>query len=820
MRIDHVGYSEHAKAALKHSEEIAGKMRHSYVGTEHLLLGMLVESDSTAAQLLAHQNVTGENALKALLTLVPPVEADVPHDGRKKPEHSPRLERLLESARMEAARMDMQQTGTAHFLLGMLRDRECVAAKALLEIGVSLKAIFEEIMRLAGVDPSVYRDEPAEGGGSTGALAKFGTDLTALAKDGSLEPVVARDKELERMMQILGRKTKNNPCLTGEPGVGKTALAEGLAIRIAEESVPAYLKGKHIYSIDLPAMLAGSRFRGDFEEKMKTLIDEVIARDDVILFLDEIHTVIGAGGAEGSIDAASMLKPALARGQIRLIGATTTAEYRRYVEKDAALERRFQPVNVDEPGVDDAVRMLEAAAGRLGQHHHLRISRDILREAVVLSKRYISQRRLPDKAIDVLDEACARVAMRQYERSADRDGRTQELTAVRKEKEAAFLEGDMDRVRALHARQQELEESVRRADRRSRRRSDGKGAEVTREDIADVISSWTNIPVQQVVQSEAARLLNLEKELHKSVIGQEEAVGALSRAIKRGRVGLKEASRPIGSFLFLGPTGVGKTELSKALAASLFGSQDALIRFDMSEYMEMHAASKLIGSPPGYVGYGEGGQLTDAVLSKPYCVLLFDEVEKAHPDIFNLLLQVLDDGRLTDSKGRIVDFSNTVIIMTSNVGAKAIVEPKKLGFALKEDQAEDYKRMKSAVMNEVRTLFRPEFLNRLDDTIVFHTLRHDHLKQIVTLLVRQLSARLSEQMGVTLTLRDAAKEWIVRNGTDAKYGARPLRRALQTQVEDALTDRILKGEVAPGDHVTIGVSGGHLTVHIRHPKKE
>lgn len=804
-------FSTEAGRVLREMETIAGKMGHLYIGTEHLLLAILVHDRCAAAALLMKHHVTGERVFKALEKMVPAI----PNDGSKQkriPRRSPRLERLIESAAMEAQRLDVAEVGTIHFLFGMLRDRECIATRALLLCDVSLKALFEDMMQLSGVDPSVYRDDQKDGGKYSGALEHFGTDLTMKARDGALEPVAGRDDVLRRMMQILGRKTKNNPCLVGEPGVGKTAIAEGVAICIAQGRAPEFLQNKKVYSVDLAAMLAGSRYRGDFEEKMKALIDEVEELGDVILFLDELHTVIGAGGAEGTIDASSMLKPALARGAIQVIGATTTAEYRKHVEKDAALERRFQPVHVAEPSAEEAEVMLESVARRLEAYHGLTIGADMIREAIALSKRYIPRRCLPDKAIDVLDEACVYAAMRTGADLGVFDEDIEKISELKRAKEAAVLADDLEEAAKLQIRQRKAQRKLDRARKRNCTQAGKEERQLTKEDIAHVVSLWTKIPVQQVAKTEAVRLLNLEEELHRRVIGQEEAVGAVARAIKRGRVGLKDAGRPVGSFLFLGPTGVGKTELAKALTEAMFGTEDALIRIDMSEYMEMHSAAKLIGSPPGYVGYGDGGQLSEQVRANPYSVVLFDEVEKAHPDVFNLLLQVLDDGHLTDSQGRKVDFANTVIIMTSNVGAKAIVEPKRLGFATAEHADADYKRMKQNVMNEVRLLFRPEFLNRLDEMIVFHMLTDDELLQIVSLLADELSGRMLEQTGITLVFRRPAKELIAKQGADAKYGARPLRRALQSKVEDVLTDRILTGEIKRGDKVMIGVSGGQLSV--------
>ena len=607
-----------------------------------------------------------------------------------------------------------------------------------------------------------------------------------------------------RLMQILSRRTKNNPCLVGEPGVGKTAVVEGLAQRLASGVVPEKMKDKRIYTLDLPGLIAGSKYRGEFEERMKGLISEVKSNGNIILFLDEIHTMIGAGGAEGAIDASSILKPSLARGEMQLIGATTITEYRKYIEKDAALERRFQPVTVEEPSQEQCVQILRGLRGKYENHHRVTISDKALEAAVRMPQRYITDRNLPDKAIDVMDEACSKVSLKGYRVPDNLTALEETVKELAVQKEEAIRKGDFTEASLIQKEQTQAEEKLDSVKKRFRKRTAVSKPEVTEEDIAEVVSAWTKVPVQKLAESDADRLKKLENVLHKRVIGQEEAVSAVARAVRRGRVGLKDPRRPIGSFLFLGPTGVGKTELSKALAEALFGSEESMIRVDMSEYMEKHSVAKMIGSPPGYVGHEEGGQLSDQVRTHPYSVILFDEIEKAHPDVFNILLQVLDDGHITDSQGRKVDFSNTVIIMTSNAGAKAIVDPKKLGFAVKEDPAGDYKRMKQNVMDEVKMIFRPEFLNRIDEIIVFHALDKTHMKKIVTLMCRDLTKRLEDQMGIRLTLRESAKALIVEKGTDAKYGARPLRRALQTELEDKLAEAILNGEIKPGDRVEAG----------------
>ena len=635
------------------------------------------------------------------------------------------------------------------------------------------------------------------------------------AREGKLDPVIGREKEIARVMEILSRRTKNNPCLVGEPGVGKTAIVEGLARQIAEGIVPESMKDKRIMVLDLPGMIAGSKYRGEFEERMKKLIREVKTAGNIILFLDELHTIIGAGGAEGAIDASNILKPSLARGEMQLIGATTLTEYRKYIEKDAALERRFQPVTVEEPTEDECIRILEGLKEKYEAHHDVEIEEDALKAAVHMSCRYINDRFLPDKAIDVLDESCSKVKLRGFKVPENIVGTEIRCGKLEQEKEAALKAGDIEKASELHREQKEAEKKLEQAKKRFNKKNEKKKVPVTEEDVADVISMWTRIPVTRLNESESERLKKLDKTLEKRVIGQEEAIQALSKAVKRGRVGLKDPARPIGSFLFLGPTGVGKTELSKALAEALFGNEEDMIRVDMSEYMEKHSVSKMIGSPPGYVGHEDGGQLSEKVRRNPYSVILFDEIEKAHPDVFNILLQVLDDGHITDSQGRKVDFRNTVIIMTSNAGAKAIIEPKKLGFTQQEDQKADYKSMKANVMDEVKQLFRPEFLNRIDEIIVFHPLNEDNMKKIVGLMCKEVVQRAKEQLEIILVVRDSVKKHIVETGSDKKYGARPLRRAVQSQLEDKLAEALLNGEIKRGDHVEAGISKKEIKFTVR-----
>ena len=812
-----IKFTQQAQHAISNAEKAAKKLNHPYVGTEHLLLGLRQEFASVAGQVLAGHGVDEEKLLKLMDELVAPNKKT---EKRQKPKESPRFQYILEDSAREAAHFHMDIVGTEHILVAIIRDLDCVAAKMLITLNVSLQKMMQDIFVAAGVDPKAYQDELQDGlRGNGGAVEQFCKDLTAEAEEGKLDPIIGREEEIFRLMQVLSRRTKNNPCLVGEPGVGKTAILEGLAQRIASGIVPETMKRKRIYTLDLPGLIAGSKYRGEFEERMKGLISEVEADGDIILFLDELHTMIGAGGAEGAIDASSILKPALARGELQLIGATTIAEYRKYIEKDAALERRFQPITVEKPSKEQCLDILKGIQPKYEAHHKVKLTEEALKAAVELSERYITDRNLPDKAIDVLDEACAHVSLTGYKVPAHLTEMEDEKKQLGLQKERVIKEGDFEEASKIQKRQQELEKKIESTRKRFDKKMASSNPEVSVEDIAAIVSSWSKIPVQKLQQSDTQRLNNLEKELHHRVVGQDEAVNAVARAVKRGRVGLKDPKRPIGSFLFLGPTGVGKTELSKALAEALFGKEEAMIRVDMSEYMEKHSVSKMIGSPPGYVGHEEGGQLSDKVRTQPYSVILFDEIEKAHPDVFNILLQVLDDGHITDSQGRMVDFSNTVIIMTSNAGAKSIIDPKKLGFATKEDPQSDYKKMKQNVMDEVKMIFRPEFLNRIDEVIVFHALEKKDMKQIVTLLCKEFTARVKKQLNISLTIRDSAKDLIVEKGTDAKYGARPLRRALQTELEDKLAEAILNGDIQSGDMVAVGVSKNSIKVERKETKK-
>ena len=806
-------YTRQAQEALNMARKIAAELKHPYVGTEHLLFGLKRVFTGVAGQVLDKNKVDEEQMEKAMDILVSAPEAA--KKERKHLEYSPRLRYILEESQNEAVQLASEKVGTEHLLLTMLKDGDCVATRMLMTLNVNIQKLFQDLLLAAGIDPKEYMENQKDGETVGGIIDQYSTDLTQEAREGKLDPVIGREKEIARIMEILSRRTKNNPCLVGEPGVGKTAIVEGLARQIAEGIVPESMKDKRIMVLDLPGMIAGSKYRGEFEERMKKLIREVKTAGNIILFLDELHTIIGAGGAEGAIDASNILKPSLARGEMQLIGATTLTEYRKYIEKDAALERRFQPVTVEEPTEDECIRILEGLKEKYEAHHDVEIEEDALKAAVHMSCRYINDRFLPDKAIDVLDESCSKVKLRGFKVPENIVGTEIRCGKLEQEKEAALKAGDIEKASELHREQKEEEKKLEQAKKRFNKKNEKKKVPVTEEDVADVISMWTRIPVTRLNESESERLKKLDKTLEKRVIGQEEAIQALSKAVKRGRVGLKDPARPIGSFLFLGPTGVGKTELSKALAEALFGNEEDMIRVDMSEYMEKHSVSKMIGSPPGYVGHEDGGQLSEKVRRNQYSVILFDEIEKAHPDVFNILLQVLDDGHITDSQGRKVDFRNTVIIMTSNAGAKAIIEPKKLGFTQQEDQKADYKRMKANVMDEVKQLFRPEFLNRIDEIIVFHPLNEDNMKKIVGLMCKEVVQRAKEQLEIILVVRDSVKKHIVETGSDKKYGARPLRRAVQSQLEDKLAEALLNGEIKRGDHVEAGISKKEIKFTVR-----
>ena len=801
-------YTKQAWKAFQIAKKAAAQFKHPYVGTEHLLWGLKKVYTGVAGQVLAQNQLDEEQMKKAMDVLISTPEQGMP--GRKAVELSPRLEYILEESRNEAANFHSEKVGTEHMLIAMLKDGDCIAAKMLSTLNINVNKVFQDLLIAMGIDPREYAESQKDGEGQGGIVEQYGTDLTLEAKEGRLDPVIGRQEEIGRVMQILSRRTKNNPCLVGEPGVGKTAIVEGLAIHIAAGMVPEEMKEKRILVLDLPAMIAGSKYRGEFEERMKRMIREVKSAGNIILFLDELHTIIGAGGAEGAIDAANILKPALARGEIQLIGATTLTEYRKYIEKDAALERRFQPITVEEPSEEESITILKGLQKKYEAHHKVQITDAALEAAVHLSCRYINDRFLPDKALDVLDESCSRVKLRGFKVPENIQKMETECKTLGIAKEESLKVGDIEEASRLHNEQKDLQKKLEQAKARFDKKNTGKVVDVTEEDVMDVISAWTKIPLQRLSESESSRLQKLEKTLEKRVIGQHDAVVALSKAVKRGRVGLKDPKRPIGSFLFLGPTGVGKTELSKALAEALFGNEEDMIRVDMSEYMEKHSVSKMIGSPPGYVGHEDGGQLSEKVRRNPYSVILFDEIEKAHPDVFNILLQVLDDGHITDSHGRKVDFRNTVIIMTSNAGAKSIIEPKKLGFVQKEDAAQDYKRMKANVMEEVKQIFRPEFLNRIDEIIVFHTLGTEEMQKIVGLMCKEVVNRAKGQLDLTLHIKDSVKKHIVEVGMDKKYGARPMRRAVQSQLEDKLAEAILNGEIYRGDYVDVSLSKNEI----------
>lgn len=799
-------YTAKAKKAIDIATRISKSLHHSYIGTEHILLGLLKEGTGVASQVLADNGVEYDKVLELIEELIAPGNAvAVLEDGL-----SPRAAHVLEVSQAEAARFHSEKIGTEHLLIAMIKETECVASRLLNTLSVNVQKMYVDTLIAMGEDVSQYKDEFQNGkpgkrrnAEGTPSLDQFSRDLTELARDGKLDPVVGRETEIDRVIQILSRRSKNNPCLIGEPGVGKTAIVEGIAERIVGGMVPDTVLGKRVVSLDLSGIVAGSKYRGEFEERIKKVLAEVAKAGNVLLFIDEIHTIIGAGGAEGAIDASNILKPALARGEVQVIGATTIEEYRKYIEKDAALERRFQPVVVEEPTEEEAISILKGLRGQYESHHHVTITDEAVEAAVRLSARYINDRFLPDKAIDLMDEAAAKVRLHVGGDPREAAELRREIAEAQETLEQALSGGDLEAARKAQAKRQELDEKLEKLNAKAKQGSRRHHQTVGEDEIADVVSGWTKIPVKKLTEGEAARLKKLEATLHKRVIGQEEAVSAVAKAVRRGRVGLKDPKRPIGSFLFLGPTGVGKTEISKALAEAVFGQEQAMIRVDMSEYMEKHSVSKMIGSPPGYVGHEDGGQLSEKVRRNPYAVILFDEIEKAHPDVFNILLQVLDDGHITDSQGRKVDFKNTIIIMTSNAGAQAIVEPKKLGFASGNDEKQNYERMKGSVMEEVRRIFKPEFLNRIDETIVFRALNKDDMKQIVGLMTKELAKRCETQLGITLVVRDAAKQYIVDKAYDPKYGARPLRRKIQDEIEDPLAEKLLDGSIRRGDEVIV-----------------
>lgn len=803
----HKPYTKQAQKVIELTTKAARSMHHNYIGTEHLLLGLLKEGSGVAACVLMDAGVEETRLVELIEDLIAP-SSDVAVLDRKG--YSPRIQHIIETADQEAERFDNENIGTEHLLIALLKEADCAGVRLLNTLGVNIQKIYIETLVAMGEDVNRYKEEIAASKSGkkkavevTPTLDQYSRDLTAMAAYGEIDPVIGREAEIARVIQILSRRTKNNPCLIGEPGVGKTAIAEGLAQRIASGLVPDTVRGKRVVTLDLSGMVAGSKYRGEFEERIKKVIREVAEAGNVLLFIDELHTIIGAGGAEGAIDASNILKPSLARGEIQLIGATTLEEYRKYIEKDAALERRFQPVTVEEPTEEQAIEILKGLRERYEKHHHVQITDAGIEAAVKLSIRYIADRYLPDKAIDLMDEASSKVRLGGFKMPEKISELERKAAQLEDDMETALMEQRFEDAGAIRKEKEAARKKYEKQVEKYHRDADKKKLVVGENEIAEIVSDWTKIPVKRLAEGEAARLNRLEKTLHKRVVGQEEAVSAVARAVRRGRVGLKDPHRPIGSFLFLGPTGVGKTEITKALAEAVFGDEQAMIRVDMSEYMEKHSVSKMIGSPPGYVGYEEGGQLSEKVRRKPYSVILFDEIEKAHPDVFNVLLQVLDDGQITDAQGRRVDFKNTIIIMTSNAGAQSIIAPKKLGFAAGEDEKKNYEYMKNGVMEEVQRIFKPEFLNRIDETIVFRALNKEDMKKIVTILSKSLIDRCEKQMGIHLTITGSVKGYIAEKAYNPKYGARPLRRMIQTQIEDMLAEEILSGKIKPGDDVEI-----------------
>ena len=801
-----IGFTKKAEEALELAAEAASELGHTSVGTEHILLGLLRQEDCVASEVLI-ENGADEDRIVAILEQL--ISQDNNVNVAEPDSYTPRARRVLDQAAREAVRFKAQLIGTEHILIAIIKESESVALRLLNTIGVNIQKTYVDLLIAMGKED--LRNKKNNNRKQPSTLEQYSRDLTKLAAEGKLDPVIGREKEIQRVIQITSRRTKNNPCLIGEPGVGKTAVVEGLALKIVEGDVPETIADKRLLTLDLSGMVAGSKYRGEFEERIKKVIAEVKAAGNILLFIDELHTIIGAGGAEGAIDASNILKPSLARGEVQIIGATTLEEYRKYIEKDAALERRFQPVNVEEPSEDETVEILKGIRPAYEKHHGVKISDAALVAAVKMSSRYINDRFLPDKAIDLIDEAASKTRLGVYLKPDTIKSLEDEISAMDVQKEAAIKEEAYEKAGEIKKKQLKKLEKLEKLKEKWENDKHNKRMVVGENEIADVVSDWTKIPVKKLAMEESERLMNLEKILHERVVGQDEAVTAVAKAIRRGRVGLKDPKRPIGSFLFLGPTGVGKTELSKALADAMFGSENALIRVDMSEYMEKHSVSKMIGSPPGYVGYEEGGQLSEKVRRNPYSVILFDEIEKAHPDVFNILLQVLDDGHITDSTGRKVDFKNTVIIMTSNAGAQNIISPKNLGFASDNSKEHNHAVMKERVMEEVKSIFKPEFLNRIDETIVFHTLTKENIGSIVDILLASINKRIKEQMNMTIKLDEAARNYIIDNGYDEKYGARPLKRALQSKVEDELAEKILEGTFKSGDTVLVGLSDDKLT---------
>lgn len=798
-------FTAKAREAITLAVDVAENLGHNYVGTEHLLLGLIQEGSGVAAKVLEECGVKEEKVMALVSQLITPNQSVRIVEQNS---YTPSARRVIENSYREAVRFKAPLIGTEHLLIAIIRENDCVASRLLNTMGISIQRLYVDLLAAMGEDAPVNREDlqagkSAKGKAGTPTLDSYSRDLTALAREEKLDPVIGRETEIQRLIQILSRRTKNNPCLIGEPGVGKTAVVEGLAQMIVAGDVPETISEKRVLTLDLSGMVAGSKYRGEFEERIKKVLAEVMEDGEVLLFIDEIHTIIGAGGAEGAIDASNILKPSLARGELQLIGATTIEEYRKYIEKDSALERRFQPVTVEEPSEEETFEILKGLRGRYEDHHKVVIADEALSAAVKLSARYINDRFLPDKAIDLIDEASSKLRLTNFVEPEEIKALEKDIENLEKQKEAAIKAEAYEKAGDIKKKQAKKQEKIEKLRDKWQKEKTTRKLTVTENEIADVVSGWTKIPVRKLEEEESERLKKLESILHERVVGQEEAVMAVSKAIRRGRVGLKDPKRPIGSFLFLGPTGVGKTELCKALAEAMFGTESALIRVDMSEYMEKHSVSKIIGSPPGYVGYDEGGQLSEKVRRNPYSVILFDEVEKAHPDVFNILLQVLDDGHITDAQGRKIDFKNTVLIMTSNAGAENIISPKRLGFTSANDEKENYRFMKERVLEEVKRLFKPEFLNRIDEIIVFHPLNKGHMKEIVSIMLRTIMKRTKQQMDIALQVTDEGKEFLIDKGYDEKYGARPLRRTIQSQVEDKLAEKILDGEVKSGDEVEI-----------------
>ncbi|MFR2034796.1 MAG: ATP-dependent Clp protease ATP-binding subunit [Agathobacter sp.] len=807
-------YTGKAKKAIDLATRISKKLDYNYVGTEHILAGLIKEGTGVAAQVLSADGVDYDKLIQMIKDLISPGEGVA---MAEKSGMTPRAEGVLERAQEIAEHLGYDEVGTEHILMAIISQGDCAAARLLNTMNVNMQKMYVDILTAIGEDPARYREELQKsraGASQTPTLDQYSRDLTEMAENGELDPVIGRDKQMLRVIQILCRRGKNNPCLIGEPGVGKTAIVEGLAQSIVNGTVPELIAGKRLVSLDMSGLVAKSKYRGEFEERIKKVINEVIADGNVILFIDELHTIIGAGGAEGALDASNILKPALARGQLQVIGATTIEEYRKYVEKDAALERRFQPVTVEEPSEEEAIEILNGLKSLYEKHHHVTITQEAVTAAVKLSVRYINDRFLPDKAIDLMDEAAAKLRLDNFDASNDMNRLRNEKQLLQDEFEEALSEDDIDKARLIKTQIEDAKTRLDKAYKKNIRNRNRKKPVLGENEIARVVSGWTKIPVTRLTENEAEKLSKLENTLHKRVIGQEEAVSAVAKAVKRGRVGLKDPARPIGSFLFLGPTGVGKTEVAKALAEAVFGNEDAMIRVDMSEYMEKHSVSKMIGSPPGYVGHEDGGQLSEKVRRNPFSVILFDEIEKAHPDVFNILLQVLDDGRITDSQGRTVDFKNTIIIMTSNAGASSIIEPKRLGFGDMSDEKQDHELMKNNVMEEVRRIFKPEFLNRIDETIVFRTLNKDDMKKITALLMKELVKRAEDQLDIELAVRDSARTYIVEKAYDKKYGARPLKRKIQDEIENRLAEDIINGRIKRGDKVIVSTKNKQISLTV------